>query len=150
MSILRAFSARLAVLTASALVGVACASRPTPVTSDTVPRTAGTLATTDACHVTGAWNLSGESVPPPSVTRCVLPRYPRALIAADQKGEIVYRIAVDSAGHPDTSSLRVIRTSAPALVRAAEAAAPYLQFASARSRPVVVVEMLYTFTLERP
>ena len=149
MRVLCACNARLAVVTASAMLGVACASPRTAVTNDAVPRTAGTLATSDACHVTGAWNVRGDAVLLPIVTRCVLPRYPRSMITARQMGEIVYRIAVDSAGFPDASSLHVVRASAPALVRAAEEAAPYLRFASATSRPVVVVEMLFTFTLEQ-
>ena len=142
-------TARLTVLPASVMLGVACAPAPAPVTTDAVPRTVATLATPNACHVTGAWSLSGESVQPPLVTRCVLPRYPRSMMTAGEQGEIAYRIAVDSAGVPDASSLHVVRTSAPALVKAAEAAAPYLRFASGTSRPAVVVEMTDTFTLKQ-
>ena len=68
---------------------------------------------------------------------------------ANEEGEIVFHIAVDSAGLPDSSSLHVVRTSAPVLVGAVQAAAPYLRFAPALSRPVIVVEMPYTFTLSR-
>ena len=136
-------------LTTVGALALACASPQTPVPANSVPRTAGTVASSTACRVSGAWNMSGVSVPAPSVARCVLPRYPSSMRAGDQQGEIVFRVAVDSAGRPDSSSLRVVRTSTRALVAALQAAAPYLRFEPAASRPVIVVEMPYTFTLER-
>ncbi|HEY2378180.1 MAG TPA: hypothetical protein VGH98_19545 [Gemmatimonadaceae bacterium] len=66
---------------------------------------------------------------------------------AGQEGEIVFRIAVDSAGVPDSSSFRVVRTSAPALVGAVQAVVTYLRFSPSSSRPVIVIEMPYAFTL---
>jgi hypothetical protein len=141
---------RVAMLTAAASLATGCASSQTPPPADPLPRAAGTLAaSTTTCRVTGAWSMSGEAVPPPTVTRCVLPWYPASMRTANQDGEIVFRIAIDGAGLPDSSSLRVVRTSTPALVPAVQAAAPYLRFAPALSRPVIVVEIPYTFTIGR-
>lgn len=68
---------------------------------------------------------------------------------AGEEGEIVWRVAVDSAGMTDSSSVVVVRTSAPALVAAVMRAAPYLRFASQSGRPRVVVELPTTFQLNR-
>ena len=132
-----------------AVVTLACAASQAGSATATVPRAAGTLATSGTCRVTGAWTLNGDAVSAPAVIRCVLPWYPNAMRAAGEEGEVAFRIAVDSAGVPDSASLRVVRTSAPALVAAVQAAVPYLRFAPAPSRPRVVVEMPFTFTLGR-
>jgi len=107
------------------------------------------VAAPATCRITGAWTLAGQPVDAPSVTRCVLPRFPESMRTARQEGEIVWRISVDSAGLPDSSSLRVIRTSTPTLATAVARAAPYLRFAPSPSRPIIVVELPTTFQLTR-
>lgn len=81
------------------------------------------------------------------VTRCVLPWYPPIMRETKQEGDIVIRVAVDSAGVPDSTTFQVIGTPNRALERAARAAVPYLQFEPLASRSRVTVEMPFTFRL---
>ncbi len=141
------FPDRLIVI--AALIAAACATSRSPRSDSFVPSAAGIVARTDACRVTGAWTLDGASAPPPTVTRCVLPRYPESRRSAGQQGEIVFRIMVDSAGIPDSASLRVVRTSmaVPTLLAPVRAAAPYLRFAADSARPMIIVQLPFIFTL---
>jgi hypothetical protein len=129
--------------------GIGCATAASVEQTGTVPRSAGTLAASIACRVTGAWTLDGQAVKAPTVTRCVLPWFPEAMRAAGQEGEIVWRIAVDSAGVPDASSLQIVRTSSQALVAAVAQAAPFLRFAGSSARGSVIVELPTAFQLTR-
>ena len=132
------------------LVGLACASAPPKASvGDGVPREAGTLASAETCRITGAWAPSGQAATPPVVARCVLPRYPESMRAANQQGEIVWRVAVDSLGVTDPSSVTIVRSSAPALTVAVRRAVSYLRFAPEPGRPRLIVELPTTFTLER-
>lgn len=127
---------------------LSCATSQSTARGSTVPQSAGTLAASPTtCRVTGAWDASNQPVVAPAVTRCVLPWYPPRMRSAGQEGEIVFRVAIDSAGVPDVTTLRVVRTSAPALVEPVRAAVPYLRFAA--SHPRTVVELPFTFTLRR-
>ena len=114
-----------------------------------VPRDVGqVVGEVDACPVTGAW-AAGAPASRPRVVRCVLPRYPDDLRRSGVEGKVVVRVAVDSAGRPDSTSLQVISASTPALAAAASRSVPHLRFAPAgagEARPVVV-EMPYTFTV---
>jgi TonB family protein len=127
------------------LVAVACAVGPR---LEAFPRTAGSVAEPAACRVTGAWTLDGQSITPPAVTRCILPRYPGAMRSTGQEGDVLWRITVDSAGVPDSSSLKVIRTTSPELATAVSRAAPYLRFA-ASPHAAVIVELPTTFRLTK-
>jgi TonB family protein len=114
-----------------------------------VPRDVGqVVGEVDACAVTGAW-AAGAPASRPRVVRCVLPRYPDDLRRGGVEGKVVVRVAVDSAGRPDSTSLQVISASTPALAASATRSVPHLRFAPAgagEARPVVV-EMPYTFTV---
>jgi hypothetical protein len=66
-----------------------------------------------------------------------------------EEGEIVFRIAIDSAGVPDSTTLQVVRTSTPALVGPVRAVVPYLRFAASASGTRTIVELPFTFTLRR-
>jgi TonB family protein len=62
-------------------------------------------------------------------------------------GTVVVRVAVDSAGVPDSTSLQLISATTAGFAAAARRSVPHLRFAPARAgepRPVVV-EMPYTF-----
>ena len=136
-------------MVAACLLGASCATTQSYSDRSDVPRLAGMVARPSTCRVTGAWDVSGQPIEHPTVTRCVVPWYPPIMRENDQEGEIVIRVAIDSAGVPDSATFRVIRTSQDALVRAARAAVPYLQFELPESRSRIVVEMPFTFTLNR-
>ena len=129
------------------MASAACATSSRGSGGDTVPRSAGMLAATQACRVTGAWTVDGQRVAPPAVLRCVLPRYPESMRDARQEGEIVWRVTVDSTGLVDSASVRVMRTSASALVDAVRQAAPYLRFAAPGVHRSVIIELPTTFQL---
>ena len=124
-----------------------CATSQSQSPGATVPQSAGTVASPSTCPVTGAWDTRNQPVVAPEVTRCVLPRYPPQMRASGEEGEIVFRVAIDSAGVPDSSTLQVVRTSTPALVASIRAAVPYLRFAAMGA--TTVVELPFTFTLRR-
>jgi hypothetical protein len=69
--------------------------------------------------------------------------------ASGEEGQIVFRIAIDSTGVPDSTTFSVVQTSTPILVAPARAAAAYLRFAASASRPRIIVELPFTFTLGR-
>lgn len=131
------------------LAGIGCASAAGVQQTAAVPQSAGTLAASTACRVTGAWTLDGQAVKAPIVTRCVLPWFPEAMRAAGQEGEIVWRVAIDSAGIPESGSLQIVRSSSQALVAAVAKAAPFLRFAGSSARGSVIVELPTTFQLTR-
>lgn len=142
---LRAHSASMIGIGAFA---ISCATSQSPAPGSTVPRSAGTLAASPStCHVTGAWDATNQPVVAPAVTRCVLPWYPPQMRSAGEEGQIVFRVAIDSAGIPDATTLQVVRTSSPALVESVRAAVPYLRFAATHTP--TVVELPFTFTLNR-
>jgi hypothetical protein len=61
----------------------------------------------------------------------------------------VVRVAVDSAGVPDSTSLQLVSATTASFAAAAQRSVPHLRFAPARAgepRPVIV-EMPYTFTV---
>ena len=72
-----------------------------------------------------------------------------AMRRANEEGEIVWRVAVDSDGVPDSSSVSVVRSSSSDLVVAVRRAAPYLRFAPQPGRTPIVVELPATFQLNR-
>jgi TonB family protein len=135
---------------ALAVLVVSCSRPPASmgISADSPPREIALLADPNrACRLTGAWTASGTPTELPQVTRCVVPRYPKAMIAADESGEIIVRFGVDSAGLPLTP-ISVVRSSDPLLRDATLAAIPFLRFAPSRAalRPVTV-ELPITFTL---
>lgn len=144
---LHQFRAQSAPIIVICTLAIACATSQSPASRSTVPRSAGTLASTSTCRVTGAWDDRNQPVVPPVVTRCVLPWCPPEMRTAGVEGEIVFRVAIDSAGVPDATTLQVVRTSTPDLVGSVRAAVPYMRFVA--SHPRTVVELLFTFTLNR-
>ncbi|MEO7217726.1 MAG: TonB family protein [Gemmatimonadaceae bacterium] len=100
--------------------------------------------------MTHAWDLSGNVTTTPAVKTCVTPHYPPELLAAGQAGEVVVHVVVDSAGVPDSKTIRVVRsTGGAAFERAVIDALQYVRFVPAgagESRPIVV-EMPTTFTI---
>jgi len=128
---------------------VGCATAGATSSRDDVPRIAGTLAPPNVCRINGAWTLSGQPINPPAVTRCVLPWYPEAMRNANEEGEIVWRVTVDSAGVTDSASVSVVRSSSPDLVVAVRRAAPYMRFVPQSGRGPIVVELPSTFQLTR-
>jgi len=137
----------LGALTAWLFIGACTSARGSAGAS--VPADAGqVVADVTACPVTSAWNGAANAAKP-AVTRCVLPRYPDDLRRRGVEGKVVVRVAVDSAGVPDSTSLQVVSATTAELATAAQRSVPHLRFAPARagdSRPVVV-EMPYTFTV---
>ena len=107
------------------------------------------VAQPSTCRVTGAWDLIGQPVEAPTIRRCVLPWYPPIMRETNQEGEIVFRVAIDSAGVPDSSTFRVTRSSMDALVRATRIAIPYLRFEPSASGSRTIVEMPFKFSLNR-
>ncbi len=133
-----------------ALLGViGCATTGTAATHDAVPQFSGKVGPASACRISGAWTLTDQPIEPPAVTRCVMPWYPPNMRSANEEGEIVWRIAVDSAGVTDSSSVSVVRSSSPDLVFAVRRAALYLRFAPESGRSIIIVELPMTFTLGR-
>ena len=130
-------------------LGIGCATAGTTASGDVVPPFAGIVGPATACRISGAWTLAGQPIEPPAVTRCVLPRYPSSMRSANQEGDILWRVVVDSAGITDSSSVSIIRSSSPDLVVAVRQAAPYLRFAPRAGRDAIVVELPMTFTLGR-
>jgi TonB family protein len=132
-------------LAAWLFVAACASSRP----ADAVPQDVGqVVANAAACPVTAAW-AAGAAAAIPRVIRCVLPRYPDDLRHGGVEGKVVIRVAVDSAGVPDSTSLQVVSATTAGLAAAASRSVPHLRFAPARAgepRPVVV-EMPYTFAV---
>ena len=106
------------------------------------------VADVAACPVTAAWT-GGASAAIPAISRCVLPRYPDDLRRRGVEGRVVVRVAVDSAGVPDSTSLQVVSATTAGLAAAAQRSVPHLRFAPARAgeRRPVIVEMPYAFTV---
>src|SRR5690242_10901271 len=115
-------------LLAICLLAASCASPQSLEAGLTIPPSAGTSAPLSACLVTGAWDSDNHQVTPPAVIRCVVPEYPRRMRAAGEQGDIVIRVAIDSAGVPDTTTLHVVRATTASLVAPTRAAIPYLRF----------------------
>jgi hypothetical protein len=68
--------------------------------------------------------------------------------AAGEEGAIVFRGSIDSTGVPDSTTFRVVQTSATVLVAPTRAAVAYRRFAPPVSR-APTVELPFTFTLSR-
>lgn len=102
----------------------------------------------DVCLVSGAWDLNGGPFAIPKVVRCVVARYPSNLREIGEEGEVRVRFQIDSAGIPDSSSIRVVKlVGGQEFAKAVLVATPFVRFTSAPPgslRPIIV-EMSTTF-----
>lgn len=81
------------------------------------------------------------------------PAYPRDLMARGIEGYAAMRFVVDSAGHVDLTSVRVIDYTHPEFVSAVRSAMPGMRFTPARlgDKPVrQLAEQLFRFEIEKP
>ena len=105
-----------------------------------------------ACLASSTWDLNGQPFAAPEVVRCVVARYPPNLRAIGEEGEVRVRFLIDTAGVPDTSSIRVVKLVGDgAFAKAVLIATPFIRFTPKTSgalRPVIV-EMPTTFTITR-
>jgi protein TonB len=80
------------------------------------------------------------------------PRYPAEARAARREGEILARVVVDDSGTGESSTFKVLRSSAPEFTEAVRAALPTVRFHPARvgGRAVrQLVQQPFAFALTR-
>lgn len=133
-------------LLASMLV-VGCAMR-TLSRDDPIPGNDRSFANTSrGCQVTHATASDGQAVRPPIVTRCVLPSYPQQVQRSSVGGVAVVEFLVDSGGRPDSSSIRVVRSSDFAFADAIGRSVLYLRFEPRQPGEIrpVLVRMQFAF-----
>ena len=107
-------------------------------------------ASLSACRPSSTWDLNGQPFAAPEVVRCVVARYPYDLLRIGEQGEVHVRFLVDSAGVPDTASIRVVKLVGDReFAEAVLAVTPLIRFAPktpSAPRPVIV-EIPTTFTI---
>jgi TonB family protein len=139
---------RLVLLSLSLSSIVNCGVASSGALSGTDPRFSE--APISACRASSTWDLNGHPFAAPDVVRCVVARYPLNLRAIGEEGEVRVRFLIDTAGVPDTSSIRVVKLVGDrAFAKAVLVATPLIRFTPKTSgalRPIVV-EMPTTFTI---
>jgi len=144
------FVVRLGLLSLSLSPIVSCSVASSGALRGTDPRFSE--APPSLCRPSSTWDLSGQPFAAPDVVRCVVARYPPDLRAIGEEGEVRVRFLVDTAGVPDTSSIRVVKlVGDQEFAKAVLAATPFIGFTPQTSgalRPVVV-EIPTTFTIAR-
>ncbi len=141
-----------AVLTACLAVvamGTACSSRiasnltsPSPVTTRSVTTSGSvdtppeTVAATPAA--TGTSSTDADAVMAPGSTG---PQYPAALRAAGTTGRVLAQFIVGADGRADTTSLIILRATAPEFATAVRTALPTMRFMPARKAGVAVRQL---------
>lgn len=146
----RSLVLRLALLSLSLSPIVSCSVATSGALTGTDPRFSE--APVSVCRTSGAWDLNSQPVAAPEVVRCAVARYPNNLRAIGEQGEVRVRFLVDTAGVPDSSSIRVVKlVGDDEFAKAVLASTPFIRFTPQTSgalRPIVV-EMPTTFTIAR-